>query len=79
MDGMIVTGPIKSCLLDATIILLAVYYTFNVQYPTPCNLYPFFEFCLFGNNNAIKNKVVINKILSFSACICIFIYTNLKC
>ena len=64
MDGVVVTGPIKTSLVDVAITLLAVYYTFAVQYTSFYNVYPFFEYFLLGNTCPIKHKVVATKQLN---------------
>ena len=64
MDGMIVREPLKTrCWLEVTVILIAAFYLFNVEYPQHCNVFPFLEAVLFYNTNIIKNRVVVYKII----------------
>ena len=65
VEGQTIGGALKThSLVEVPIVLIAVYYTFNIHYPTYCNVYPFLEAVLFDNNHIIKGKVVVHKVIT---------------
>ena len=65
VEGQTIGGALKThSLVEAPIVLIAAYYTFNIQYPTYCNVYPFLEAVLFDNSHIIKGKVVVHKVIT---------------
>ena len=62
VEGQTIGGALKThSLVEVPIVLIAVYYTFNIQYSF---LFPFLEAVLFDNNHIIKGKVVVHKVIT---------------
>ena len=63
-EGIEILSLSKMSLVNALVLLVAVYYVFNIQYPkTGKNNLEFVEYTLLGNHFQTRNKVTINKFL----------------
>ena len=68
IEGKAVVGPLtetNSSLVETTaILLLACYYTYNMEYPDPKNMYIFLETLMLKSHDALKRRVTILKLLN---------------
>ena len=67
IEGKAVVGPLtgtNSSLVETAILLLACYYTYNMEYPDQKNMYIFLEASMLKSHDALKGRVTILKLFN---------------